>query len=210
MRVAIAGAGGMGREALAWLRDARPDVEPVAFFVSDADERPTGADVNLSVVVSMAELKELGTKALVLGIGDCRRRRIVADQAEDFGVAVMAVVHPAAFIGPGVEVGPGAIIAPGSVVSRDVRIGRGTIVNFGAKIGHDCIINDFANLGPGLVMAGSVRVGEGCTLGAGCTILPGLTVGQGATVGAGSVVVNDVDADTTVAGNPARLLTRGP
>jgi predicted dinucleotide-utilizing enzyme len=111
-RVAIAGAGGMGREALAWLRDARPDVEAVAFFTADAAERPSGADVDLPVMTSVDELGS-GVDGVVLGIGDGARRRKVADEVEAAGLALVTVVHPTAFVGPGVALGDGVIVAPG-------------------------------------------------------------------------------------------------
>ena len=47
-----------------------------------------------------------------------------------------------------------------------------------------------------------------CWIGAGATILPGVTVGENAIVGAGSVVTKDVEPNTAVAGNPARLIKR--
>lgn len=43
-------------------------------------------------------------------------------------------------------------------------------------------------------------------IGAGATILPGVTVGENSVVGAGSVVTHDVEPDTVVAGNPARVV----
>lgn len=43
-------------------------------------------------------------------------------------------------------------------------------------------------------------------IGAGVTILPGVTVGENAVVGAGSVVMRDVEPDTIVAGNPAKVI----
>lgn len=43
-------------------------------------------------------------------------------------------------------------------------------------------------------------------IGAGVTILPSVTVGENSVVGAGSVVTHDVDPNTIVAGNPARLI----
>ena len=45
-----------------------------------------------------------------------------------------------------------------------------------------------------------------CWIGAGATILPGVTVGENAVVGAGSVVTRDVEANTVVVGNPARVV----
>ncbi len=46
------------------------------------------------------------------------------------------------------------------------------------------------------------------TIGSGATILCGVTIGEEATVGAGSVVTRNVPARTTVAGNPARVISK--
>lgn len=206
MRVAVAGAGGMGREALAWLRDARPDVDLVAFFVADASERPRGVGVVLAVVDSVEGLFGIGVDAVVLGIGAAERRRAVDVELAEAGIGLLSVVHPSVLCGPGVSLGDGAIVAPGVVLSRDVVVSRGSIVNYAASVGHDGVIEDFAFIGPGAVLSGDVRVGGGALIGAGAVILPGRSVGEGATVGAGAVVTRDVAAGSVVAGNPARAL----
>ena len=195
----------MGREALAWLRDARPDLEAVAFFVTDIGERPLGTDVDLPVVASVDALLTAGIDGVVLGIGDAATRRKVADEVASAGLTLVTVVHPRAFLGPGVVVGDGCIVAPGSMITRDVRLGRGVIVNYGANMGHDCMIEDFAFIGPGAVLTGDVRVGSGSLVGAGAVILPGRSVGSGAVVGAGAVVTQDASDGSTVTGVPARL-----
>ena len=49
-------------------------------------------------------------------------------------------------------------------------------------------------------------VRKGASIGSGSTIMSRLTIGENAIVGAGSVVTKDVPPNTTVAGNPARIL----
>jgi UDP-2-acetamido-3-amino-2,3-dideoxy-glucuronate N-acetyltransferase len=49
---------------------------------------------------------------------------------------------------------------------------------------------------------------RGATLGAGAVVLPGVTIGERAMVGAGAVVTKDVEPDTVVVGNPARVVRR--
>jgi acetyltransferase-like isoleucine patch superfamily enzyme len=52
----------------------------------------------------------------------------------------------------------------------------------------------------------STVVKRGASIGSGATLLGGITIGENAIVGAGSVVTKDVLPNTTVAGNPARVL----
>ena len=51
---------------------------------------------------------------------------------------------------------------------------------------------------------GPITIGRQAFIGMGATILPGVSIGAGAIVGACSVVTKDVEADTVVAGNPAK------
>ena len=51
---------------------------------------------------------------------------------------------------------------------------------------------------------------KGASVGSSVTLLCGITVGENAVIGAGSVVTKDVPANTTVAGNPARILKKTP
>lgn len=53
-------------------------------------------------------------------------------------------------------------------------------------------------------------VRRGASIGSGTVLLGGVVIGEKAMVGAGSVVTSDVPPNATVAGNPARLLTRNP
>ena len=49
-----------------------------------------------------------------------------------------------------------------------------------------------------------IVVKQGASIGSNATILAGVTIGENAMVGAGAVVTRDVEANTTVAGVPAR------
>lgn len=53
-----------------------------------------------------------------------------------------------------------------------------------------------------------VTIGENVWIGFDACVLPGVTIGHGAIVGAKSVVVEDVEPFTVVAGNPAKRLRR--
>ena len=53
-----------------------------------------------------------------------------------------------------------------------------------------------------------VYIKKNAWIGAGATILPGVTIGENAIVGAGCVVTHDVEPNTVVAGNPARVIRK--
>lgn len=53
-----------------------------------------------------------------------------------------------------------------------------------------------------------ITVKEGASIGASAVILPGITIGEYAVIGAGSVVTRDVEAYSTVCGNPARKMDK--
>ncbi len=49
---------------------------------------------------------------------------------------------------------------------------------------------------------------KGASIGSNATILCGITIGENALVGAGAVVTKDVPENTTVVGNPARIIKK--
>ena len=53
-----------------------------------------------------------------------------------------------------------------------------------------------------------VHLKRNCWIGAGATILPGVTVGENAVVTAGAVVTKNVEPNTVVGGNPAKIIRR--
>ena len=131
-----------------------------------------------------------------------------------------------------VSIGAGSILAFGdetngfSKISIDcgtwigeynnLRSGAGSI-----QIGRHCMISQFVSIiGSGhgmdrrtLMMSQvpptekrDVVIGNDVWIGVGATILPGVQIADGAVVGAGAVVNRHVDADTIVAGIPARVI----
>lgn len=98
-----------------------------------------------------------------------------------------------------------------NIVARDnisigdnVMIGPNTVINSGSHRFDDKtdLIRNQGHKKSPIIICDNVFIGGNVF------ILPGVIIGEGAVVGAGSVVTKNVDANTVVAGNPARIIKR--
>ncbi|MDE6861997.1 MAG: galactoside O-acetyltransferase [Alistipes sp.] len=123
-------------------------------------------------------------------------------------------------------IGRGSMVMPPLTVVRgkSVKIGRNVVIMNnvlmmaagGITIDDDVMVaanvqlisNNHDLTDHAVLTCKPVHLKRNCWIGAGATILPGVTVGENAVVAAGAVVTRDVEADTVVGGNPARLLRR--
>lgn len=137
------------------------------------------------------------------------REKIVRQLSEFIGNPINAI-HPSAVISASVSLGEGIMVAANATINPLVELGRGVICNTSSSIDHECVIGEFSHIAPGAVLCGNVKVGRGTFVGANAVVKQGITIGNNVTVGAGTVVVKDVPDNTTVIGNPQRILVKKP
>lgn len=147
-----------------------------------------------------------GQHHVFLAVGDNRARLALADRVIAAGGTLVTAVSPHAVCSPDAVLGAGTVMMPGAVVNAGTVIGAVGIVNTNASVDHDCTVGDGVHVAPGVAIAGGVTLGRGAFVGIGACVIPGVRIGEHATVGAGAAVIGDVEARTTVAGVPARLL----
>lgn len=96
-----------------------------------------------------------------------------------------------------------------------VNWGSTIVATIGIEIGDDCNIaeltaiwdSNYHALEPGAeIKQAKTVVGRNVWIGRGSMILPGVQIGENVVIAAGSVVTADVDSNTLVAGNPARVI----
>lgn len=116
------------------------------------------------------------------------------------------LIHPSSFISSTTSISSNVLISAGAIVNAHAKIGHGCIVNTSSIIEHECVIDDFVHIAPGAVLAGNVKVGKRSFIGANATIKQGLTIGEDVIVGAGAVIINDIPSNSTVVGNPGRII----
>lgn len=205
----IIGAGGFGREVLAWLRDC-PEWERdwrFAGFVDDNLMALNGKNNKAAVVSRLADFLPATPSLAVCAIGDPATRLRVCRELSVRGLNFFSLIHPSATVGDNCVIGTGSIICPGAVLTANVRLGNFVIVNVQSTIGHDADIGDGVTLSGHVDITGNTRIEEGAFFGTHAAVLPGAAVGAYAKVGAGSVVLRFVKSGATVMGVPAKQIS---
>lgn len=109
-------------------------------------------------------------------------------------------------IGNNVAIGNLCTIARG--VLEDTCIEDDVKIDDQSYIAHNVTIRANTLVMSGVRLNGRVEIGRDCWIGTGALVREGCKVGDGALVGMGSVVVRDVPEHSTVAGNPAREMSK--
>jgi sugar O-acyltransferase (sialic acid O-acetyltransferase NeuD family) len=209
--VMILGAGGTGRE----VAEAIEDINSLGRkwnllgFLDDDPQKHAREYNGYPVLGSISTAADYATCYFVLVLGNHRDLRLtkrVLDRLSLDRSRFATIIHPTAKLSRYTEVGLGTVVLQNCVITSNARIGSHVLVLFGSHIGHDCIVDDYVVIAPHAVLAGGVRVREGCYIGANATVLQKTKVGPWSCVGMGAAVVSDVGPNSTVMGNPARLL----
>ena len=207
-RLLIIGAGGFGREVLAWARDCTEhgiDWEASGFIDANPNALD-GFDVTVPIVGSETEYQPLPSDVFVCAIGNPSARRACVEMMLAKGAKFVNVVHPTAIIGERVKLGVGVIICPYCVFTCDIQIGDHTAFNLHCSVGHDARVGSYCQLSSYSDVTGHVQLADEVFMGSHASVLPSISVGDRAVVGAGSVVISKVKPDTTVIGVPAKSL----
>lgn len=117
------------------------------------------------------------------------------------------LIHKTAIIPHGFcDIGYGVLMAPLSQISPDTTIEDNCILLANSFLGHDSTMKRFAHLATNSVVGANVVVGRGVHVGSNSTIREKVNIGDFSLIGSGAVVLNDVDENTRVVGNPAKKL----
>lgn len=105
----------------------------------------------------------------------------------------------------GADIGPSAIIGKGLSIGHPV----GVVITGNAKIGENCFLLSGVVIGSKSNAAGGgyITIGNNAYIGTGAKIVgEKIFIGDNVTIGANSVVLNDIPADSTCVGIPARII----
>lgn len=169
MKIAIVGAGGLGRVVADLIE--RGELYDLAGFVDDGAE--VGATVRgLPVLGASDDLARLRSEghidAVAVAVGNNAARRALAEKARVANCALPALKDATAVVSPSARIGEGAIVAAGVIIGPDAEIGRLAIINTAALVEHDAVCEEACYVGPrclvdarAVVTAGKILTGGG-------------------------------------------------
>jgi len=208
-KIVIVGAGGFGREVLAWVREVRNTGKnwDIIGFVDDNPGALAGFDYDVPIIDTIKGYQPQAEHRLVLAMATPTRTKVaIADSLIRRGAHFLSLIHPTVVMGANVTYGVGCVLCPYVVTTCDITIGDFVAINCHAVIGHDAVLGTGSTLYSYANINGRARVGTGVEIGSHACLLPGARVGDFATVGAGSVVLKQVKPGATVMGVPAKRL----
>ena len=209
-RIAIYGAGGLGREVAGGIqrinRAGMGNWELVGFY---DDAKPIGFKVSHlgEVLGGMDELNTMDEPlALAIAVGTPTSRKMIHDRITNPMISFPNLISPSfKVLDPSTfKIGIGNIIQDNCSVTCDVEIGDYNVLNGSNVMGHDVKVGDFNVMMPGVRLSGEVVIGNGNLLGVDSVVLQRVKVGDSITLGAGSVLMTKPKDGFTYIGVPAK------
>lgn len=211
-KVAILGTAGNCIDILDTLNDINAKAGKTYQCVGFLDDNPNrwGSVLHdVPVLGPLRQAAQMHDVCFVNGIGSpttfWKKPEIIAQT----GVAAdrfLTVVHPTASVSTMSRLGRGTVIFQNVTITSNVTVGDHVIVLPNSVISHDDVIGDYCCIAGGVCISGNVTVGDCTYIGTNAAIMNGVRIGSRCLIGMSSVVLKDVDDNTVVAGNPARIL----
>ena len=120
----------------------------------------------------------------------------------------ITIIHPNSNISNFTNIGKGVTIHAFVNIGPNTFIGDHVHIFSQSSIGHDTKIKSYSYLSGKSSIGANVNVDEGCFFGLNSSTRENLKIKSWSTIGMGSVVINNVQSNSTVVGNPAKKLKK--
>jgi len=135
-----------------------------------------------------------------------KAKRICTQKILDRGGHFINLIHSTARLGSNVVIGSGNIIGAYVSLGSDVHLGDYNMIQSYSVIGHDASIGNWVRIDTHSICVGGTKIEDHVTIHTNAVINHNVVVESNAHVGACSFVIRRVKSNTTVFGNPAKIL----
>ena len=209
-KIAIYGAGGLGREVAGGIQrinDASNEQWKLIGFFDDNIEKGIQISHYGQVLGGMDDLNAFDEQvAIAIAVGNPDSRKLIRERITNPNIYFPNLIAPSFKVLDSLtfEIGEGNIIQDGCNVTCNVKIGNFNVLNGSNVLGHDVDVADFNVLMPGVRLSGAVTMGECNLMGVDSVVLQNIKIGNRITLGAGSVLMTKPKDGFTYVGVPAR------
>lgn len=204
----IVGCGGMGRSVFCIALGCIGYGEEfeVKGFIDDDLLSLDGFEGYPPVLSTIDNYKIEENDVFVCSIGNTKTKKMICNKLMDRGANFFSLIHKTAIVRLNSQIGDGCIVADYASIGADCKIGENSLIQSYSIVAHDCVIGNCVRIDTHAVCVGGVIVEDTATIHTGAVISHKVVVGEGSTVAATSFVIKKVKNNTTVWGNPAKLL----
>lgn len=205
--IIIVGASGFGREVLRLIEninEARPTWN-ILGFLDDNPNALDGVECEYRIIGSIQQWQPKDSQYLACALAFPGVKKKVVELLKERGAEFATLIHPNAVVNPRSTIGEGTIITNNCSISDNAHVGFFCTI-LGSGVAHDATVGDYSTLSGKCQLNGHVECGSMVYMGCGVLVAPSVKIGDGATVGIGSVVISKVKAGTKVFGNPAKRI----
>ena len=203
----LIGAGGMGRTLFSNALESVGYGEKfvVKGFIDDNLQALDGFPNYPPLIGTIKDYMPVEDDVFVSSIGGAARRPCM-EEIISRGGEFMELIHQTARIYTNVKLGKGNFIGAYTVIGNDAEIGDYNMIQSYTVIGHDAKIGNWNRIDTHVTCVGGIVIEDDVNIHTSAVINHKVRVESGAHVGALSFVMKNVEAGTTVMGNPARRL----
>lgn len=207
--IIIVGAGGCGREVANWIEDINKEKETwnILGFLDDDSHSLDGFFSKYPIIDTIKYHEPKQGVKYAMGLAGPSAKKAIATMLMEKGAEFASIIHPSTRIYTEYELGKGLVTYPNSKIATGCKIGDFVTLQ-STILGHDALLEDYVTVSSSCGITGGTKLREGCFIADHACIAVGLEIGAHAYVGIGSVVIRDVEEDTRVFGNPARVFAK--
>lgn len=202
----IIGAGSVGGHLALNIQDYTDEYD-IMGFLDDDPEKIGSQQFGYNVVGSVKDALKLESVAIAIGIAFPKiKQRILDSLSKNRSLLYPSFIHNKAWISQNVTVGNGCIIYPGTTINFGSEISDFVVINVNCSLGHHTSIGTYSSLAPGVNTGGHTKIEEGVDMGIGASTLQNIHIGTESTVGGQSMVIENVEPKSIIAGVPAKII----
>jgi sugar O-acyltransferase (sialic acid O-acetyltransferase NeuD family) len=207
-QLVIIGAGGFGREMVAWAEQSIQAGREWTFkgLLDDNLDALQGKPSPGRLLGTINDYQPAAEDVFICALGAPAIKKKCSELIAARGGTFTRLYHRTAILGHEVNCAEGVVLCPYAVVSANNRLGRGVVINLHSSVDHDASVGDWSQINCHCDLTADVKVGAEVFIGSSVSVIPGVSIGDGAYIGAGSVVLRDVAPGAKVAGCPARRI----